>query len=366
MLPVIIIFPFLPEHILDPLGRRADIDFGVVQFQIKHGDIFVAQTGSIAPPDNPEEILSEHRLAWDENGFRITGSTDNTYEIVALGDSYTEAANVAQTWVDRLATNTRKDIKNLGYRGYGPQQELAVLREYALDYNPEIIIVGFFGGNDLSDALNYERYNEGFILPAIARENVERWQADGLWNTQRDFYQYPVNLNLTEPTPVAFLDGYIGWMTLTQDDIRRSRHLEITKNVWRDMLAQTPEDTCIILAYFPHKAQIYLPHVQEDQQVLIHGSMLEYRVIEDGTIQSTADTDVQYQTLLDNRHNIRDVVLEAAQEIGLQTIDVTPAFEQAAADGDMLYYSYDTHWNQAGHDIAAQHIADQLDNINCN
>jgi hypothetical protein len=41
-------------------------------------------------------------------------------------------------------------------------------------------------------------------------------------------------------------------------------------------------------------------------------------------------------------------------------IDLLPAFEEAVARGDLLYYPYDTHWNQAGHNLAAQVIAEAL------
>jgi hypothetical protein len=37
---------------------------------------------------------------------------------------------------------------------------------------------------------------------------------------------------------------------------------------------------------------------------------------------------------------------------------LTPVFEQAAAEGQMTYLTYDTHWNQAGQELAGKAVAD--------
>jgi len=40
-----------------------------------------------------------------------------------------------------------------------------------------------------------------------------------------------------------------------------------------------------------------------------------------------------------------------------------PVFQQHVDAGELLYYPYDTHWNQDGQDLAAQTIAAALQNI---
>jgi hypothetical protein len=58
---------------------------------------------------------------------------------VALGDSYTEAANVARPWPDVLAERSGLAVRNLGFRGYGPVEELRVLRDYGVKSNPRLV-----------------------------------------------------------------------------------------------------------------------------------------------------------------------------------------------------------------------------------
>ncbi|MFN8373969.1 MAG: hypothetical protein U0694_13965 [Anaerolineae bacterium] len=75
---------------------RFDPRFQLVRFTVGIGDMFITRQGQIAPPENPYEVLSEHRLGYDDEGFRIPARSADTYDIVALGDSYTEAANAAR------------------------------------------------------------------------------------------------------------------------------------------------------------------------------------------------------------------------------------------------------------------------------
>lgn len=89
----------------------------------------------------------------DENGFRNPPGLHQA-DIVFLGDSYTEAASVAEedTFVKRVAHETGLRVVNLGRGAYGPQQELIVLKRFGLAYKPRIVVWQLFEGNDLSDA----------------------------------------------------------------------------------------------------------------------------------------------------------------------------------------------------------------------
>ncbi len=57
-------------------------------------------------------------------------------------------------------------VANLGLSGYGPQQELATLKRYALPLNPKTIVWVFYEGNDLGNVDGYER-----DIAALTNEN---------------------------------------------------------------------------------------------------------------------------------------------------------------------------------------------------
>lgn len=92
----------------------------------------------------------------DEHGFRNPPGL-RAADVVVVGDSVTEAGEVEDgaTFVRKAAAATGLSIVNLGTSGYGPQQELAVLRRYGFAYAPRLVVWQFTEWNDLIDAQAY-------------------------------------------------------------------------------------------------------------------------------------------------------------------------------------------------------------------
>ncbi len=108
----------------------------------------------------------------------------NTLRIAVLGDSFTEAIHVPveQTFWSKLerklgnceAIKGRKKVEviNFGVQGYGTAQELIMLRKKVWDYNPDIVVLAFFIGNDVinnSPQLEYDRYRPFFVYDASGK-----------------------------------------------------------------------------------------------------------------------------------------------------------------------------------------------------
>jgi len=108
----------------------------------------------------------------------------NTLRIAVLGDSFTEAIHVPveQTFWSKLerklgnceAVKGRKNVEviNFGVQGYGTAQELIMLRKKVWDYNPDIVILAFFIGNDVinnSPQLEYDLYRPFFVYDASGK-----------------------------------------------------------------------------------------------------------------------------------------------------------------------------------------------------
>lgn len=92
--------------------------------------------------------------AHDSWGFR-NKSVPETVDIVAVGDSHTYgiSATASNSWPNTLGRISGKETYNLSLGGYGPVEYLYLMEEKALKLNPELIIVGFYLGNDLKDSL---------------------------------------------------------------------------------------------------------------------------------------------------------------------------------------------------------------------
>lgn len=105
-------------------------------------------------PPNPARKVA---VQYDKNGFR------NSHEIrepdlVVIGDSYIEGylTSEANLLTSILADLQGKPVANLGHAGYGPQQELVVLKRFGLPLKPKTIIWAFFEGNDFIDTEGYD------------------------------------------------------------------------------------------------------------------------------------------------------------------------------------------------------------------
>jgi hypothetical protein len=80
--------------------------------------------------------------------------------IVVLGDSFVEAVEVdSQATFPRLleqrltegSCTRRFEVLNFGMRGYGTAQEYLLLEHRVLPYQPDIVVLAFFVGNDVYD-----------------------------------------------------------------------------------------------------------------------------------------------------------------------------------------------------------------------
>jgi N-acetylglucosaminyldiphosphoundecaprenol N-acetyl-beta-D-mannosaminyltransferase len=99
--------------------------------------------------------------------------------ILALGDSFTMGYSVAQerTWVRRLEAQLgeRFEVINAGVPGYSTWQELAYLEEEGLALAPEVVLLGFFLGNDITDnaepSLPVE-VREGQLISTQGRDGI--------------------------------------------------------------------------------------------------------------------------------------------------------------------------------------------------
>ncbi len=111
----------------------------------------------LKPRRVPDDVL-RYRIepatgAHDDLGFR-NKSVPDTAEVVAIGDSHTYgiSARASESWPGALGSMTDMTVYNLSLGGYGPAEYLYLMEKEALAFHPEIIIAGFYLGNDLKDS----------------------------------------------------------------------------------------------------------------------------------------------------------------------------------------------------------------------
>jgi hypothetical protein len=92
---------------------------------------------------------------------------EGTIRIVVLGDSFSWAGGDLN-YVDVLRGLVREhypaakiDVINAGYPMTHTGEQLEVLRKYALQYDPDVVVLSFFAGNDFSDG---DRFRKRLVL----------------------------------------------------------------------------------------------------------------------------------------------------------------------------------------------------------
>lgn len=332
------------------------------------GDLFVAMPGRVRPPER-EEMLAQFVIGWDADGFRVSETPADTYPIAAFGDSFTEAVNVARPWTDILAAELGVGVRNYGYRAYGPLEVARAAREVLAREPRDWAIYAYFSGNDLGDALHGPKVDTRSPL-AVWRAFLDRFTPTQQTITpqpqlKQDGYDYPMPViiggNYYE---LAFLPYYWWWHVGTLDVFNNSRNFAVFNESLDAFAAAAESETCKLLVFIPTKEQLYYRYIHPDERQWIRavGSALMLpRAGEAIVIQDAPFTEAEEAQFLEQLYGQRDAVqalIESKPE--WRFLDLLPAFEAAVAEGRLLYYPYDTHWNQDGHTLAAQTIAEYM------
>ena len=82
-----------------------------------------------------------------------------TFRILVVGDSFGWAGGsegnytaLLETMFERRDGSQKIDVINTGYPGTDTGEQLVMLKKYALQYNPDLVVLGFFAGNDFFEA----------------------------------------------------------------------------------------------------------------------------------------------------------------------------------------------------------------------
>jgi hypothetical protein len=259
-----------------------------------------------------------------------------TRRIVAIGDSFfvgavPQRANFLTLLASELATDGSTDVVNMGVAGTEPRDYLSILVNEGLAFKPDLVLVGFFVGNDFETP-----------RPKLYEYSYAATLANALWRVTRS------------KTPVVAEAGTAATYNDTEPSLSRDRFLEIevdrawvyekdasrltaaTRNVaadlrqMRDIAKRSGADFAVVI--IPDEAQINMSLQAEVARASGH-----------------APSDLDFAQ--PNRFIARALDAE-----GIRTLDLLPTFQEAGR-GAVLYKPQDTHWNLAGNQLAAKTIA---------
>ncbi len=359
----------------------------------QHGDIV---SRGFLPPDFVRHPAYRFPFKTDADGFRNSATEPSATVVAALGDSFTDAMTLPAelSWPARLAGLLGVGVRNYGTAGFGPVQELLVLKEYVLARRPHRVVVGFFAGNDLHDAERFAasggdgavssisaqgwkfkdviaRFDEFYVVSlyegAAALLRDRDWRRVDRGSFQEDYSGEDLSaLAATRPgfdrglftVPVAgrtlrfaFLPSYLDRLELSREQLQASRGWEVTRRSYQEMERLVrAQGGQLVVAFIPSKAQVYLPLLSasfpraELQRAL-------------GVCLRDRPSPPSVDAMMRNRLALNDLMRDFCAAEGIAFLDLTAVLQTKVGAGYNMYFPDDSHWNAAGHEAAAAAIA---------
>lgn len=294
----------------------------------------------------------------------------NTTRILMLGDSFVHAIQVPeaetthQILEDRLNQGDASpavQVISAGVSGWGTGQQLRYYQTEGRDYQPDLVLLMFYLGNDVKDNLpgrgitvngkncyapyftliNNQldrtpwRYAPG-LPPTLGQDGWLRHQLANLLGSLHQhsaLYTQLEPLLAPEPIQASMLDFYIG------HNPTFDYALELTYQLVDELHRQVAQDGA-----------------QFGVVLISPQSLIEF------TQMDAAAREQVYQRLpamraAETMPPPDQTLSERFKADGSPTLDLLPAFlAHQMSDGEPLYFEQDQHWNAAGNRLAAETI----------
>lgn len=277
----------------------------------------------------------------DENGFRNPPRIPQA-DIVFIGDSYTEAAQVTEeeTFARRVAAALGVTSVNLGRGAYGPQQEFIVLERYGLKYRPRLVVWQLFEGNDLGDANIFAEWKKDPEQSLSLKERYFNYSLLTEWlkktrlseaplvtvrhnngATQRMRLRYRYEPRQPDEIPLGFAE--------TRRVVEEGQQLCLSQNAR------------LIILFVPTMVRVLEPYITFDR-------------IEDRNTYLPVDA-------VQAKRDFRARLAELCSEIGCTFVDAFEMLRVAAAlNNQNLYIPNDEHLDVGGHEVIARILIDRF------
>ena len=156
---------------------------------------------------------------------------------------------------------------------------------------------------------------------------------------------------------MVFFSYYVAWLSVDREGIESSENFRLVRETILQVRDLSEEAGAhLLLVYVPSKEHVYLPFVNDaDMLARVFADVPTIELDATGYLQFTSDRATPELT----RQNMDDqsrLLGDFAAENDIRFLDLTPLFQEEAGTGAELYYPFDTHWNQLGHDLAAGSI----------
>jgi lysophospholipase L1-like esterase len=336
------------------------LEIGVRVFHLE-SDLFTVLDTCIGhkriPNKNGYNIAPDFKVYTEMNneGFRDVNHTidkgEGIYRIVILGDSMTEGMQVPLEYtipklIEELFLDDVRNVEiiSLGMFGFGTGQELLALECYGLQYQPDLVVLNFFTGNDVNNnyfetspfAPHFSLEDGELVLDTSYRINIQqRIDGENLSISFRILKFIKDNSFLARMVRhrLAILHVTFQGNTVEYDPIFNTIYDEEMERAW--------ELTKVLIT----KTATISQENNADFLLIQIPSPFEYG--QDGNL---GNNDKKF-----NFQKPRMILSSFANENSIQYLDLLPLFENVGnVSFEDVSWSHDGHFNRKGNELVAQ------------
>ncbi len=298
----------------------------------------------------------------------------NTYRIAILGDSFSEAlqVNLDQTYWSEMVRQLQEncpnlkgrkiEIVNFGVTNYGTAQQLVVLRNRVWEYSPDMVLLAFYTGNDITDnsrALDprnrpYFVLKNGELIADLSFRNPDKTLPPYGLTRVDSLPSWLVNHSrILQLVKNAEINARNRQLEETRTNVYNKLYLEPTDQVWQEAWQVTEKLLLTIQAEVNAKnAQFVVATLSNEVQV---NPSKEFRQGFKG--QNGIQGDLFYP---DQR------IKALGDRAGFPVFNLAPAMQKYAQTTGTCLHGFENalpcggHWNAQGHQLAGELLAPQI------
>ena len=300
------------------------------------------------------------------------------YRILILSDSFNWAGGKDGNYTALLEKkfaqyyqNSQVEVINAGYPGTHTGEQLALLKKYALQYHPDLVILGFFVGNDFIDAkpnrkriivndiyididkrkelkiFGYPIINQSRLLLFIQQKYKVFREAKKAQKQSVLPYQVQFVINQAEPEKspgILSLETFLATEKTRLDFCKRQ---DLQKGVWNgniNYILQSIDEMNRLLK-------------QQNTQFIVAIYPDEFQVNPNLLNQITQKHELNLSKYDPNC--MQNILIPHLQSQQITYIDFRPRFH-AEQKQRPLYLLQEPHWNSAGNQLAAEILFEKL------
>ncbi|MCB0210235.1 MAG: hypothetical protein KDJ52_12935 [Anaerolineae bacterium] len=329
----------------------------------------------------------EHPFVLNSQGMHDNEHTwekdDDVFRILMIGDSMLAATEVAEAEtshqileniLNQKSDDMRFEVINGAIFAWGPPQALMYFRTEGKNYNPDLVLVSWFPGNDLSDVLPYHVMTMGpeggvhcfapyfalcdeqfdprpwFVAPGISQD----WQKctpqrrmitrtlNYIYYHSRLYQRLTAGLLQVYEKETFSLNLYSPWLDFTQEDTRLNEAYQLTIGIYGQLANEADK--------IGAKTAFFISPVNEAIDVDVNPDRRAAMIARE-PILDQADPTLPNKTFI-----------TMMTEQNIPVVDLHPYFvAHIQSTGESLHWSANnSHWNIAGNRVAGETLATWL------